>query len=142
MDNVYKKFIQEPEENGCIEAQYFKVELANLEYEDVIKLFNIKNIKDLTDNFVHIGDVDFTQDFKGSFNKQEIINHLVETYKFRLQNVANSRDCANYTIMDNNHQVGRNCLTFITDRIRYKIYNKYVQSLESKNNKTRFGTNL
>ena len=78
----------------------------------------------------------------GSFNKEEIVNHLRKVHNFRLENAENERDCANYTIVNNNKFVGRNCLTFITNRIRYKIYNKYVYSLECKSNKSRFGTNL
>jgi hypothetical protein len=38
------------------------------------------------------------------------------------------------TILDNNHLVGRNCLTFIettNGSVRYKFYNKFVQSMES-----------
>ena len=139
---VYKKFKLEPEQDSCVEAQYFKCELANLDYEDVIKVFNYKNIKqDLLKNFVYIGDIDFTCYFTGSFNKEEIVNHLREVHNFRLENAENERDCANYTIVNNNKFVSRNCLTFITNRIRY-IYNKYVHSLECKSNKSRFGTNL
>jgi hypothetical protein len=38
------------------------------------------------------------------------------------------------TILDNNKLVGRNCLTFIettNGSVRYKFYNKFVQSMES-----------
>ena len=77
IDRVYNKFKLEPEENRYVEAQYFKCELANLDYEDVIKVFSYDNIKnDLVNNFAYIGDIDFTCDFCGSFNKEEIINHL------------------------------------------------------------------
>jgi hypothetical protein len=39
------------------------------------------------------------------------------------------------TILDNNKLVGRNCLTFIetttNGTVRYKFYNKFIQSMES-----------
>jgi hypothetical protein len=108
---------------------------------------------------IYIHDVDFTRDYKGVFNKSNLIKYLI--YKgCRMQHCKGGRDknnnkedsdsdsgsdndeeeeeeehYRNITIMDNNKMVGRNCLTFIetTDNgcVRYKFYNKFVQSVES-----------
>jgi hypothetical protein len=32
-----------------------------------------------------ITDVDFTQDFNGVFNKDEVMEHLIEEHNFRMQ---------------------------------------------------------
>ena len=104
IDNVNKKFKLEPKEFGFVEAQYFKCELANLNYEDVINVFKYANIeKDLISNFVYIGDIDFTCDFCGSFSKEETIKYLREKHNFKLQNAENDSDCVECTIVDNNH---------------------------------------
>ncbi len=154
IEKVYKFFMDRlPEKQDELStgkreilAQYFKVELSSLDYKYVIDAFSKKNIKYLINNFVYIGDIDFTLDMQGSFNKQEIINYLLTQKNFRMQHVTEdneeNRNFYNGTILDNNHLVGRNCLSFMQDNIRYKVYNKFVQSIETKNNKDKIGTNI
>ncbi|KAK8889872.1 hypothetical protein M9Y10_034626 [Tritrichomonas musculus] len=66
----------------------------------------------------------------------DLINE--EIYNEEELNKINSRYNTNKpikTIIDNNNSVGANCLTFITNSsfgaVRYKFYNKFVQSKES-----------
>ena len=72
-------------------------------------------------------DIDFTLDFAGSFDKEDLKHHVDNP-------------------IDNNDTVGRNCLTWINDqntiKTRCKIYNKFVQSLESGSVRSRTGNHL
>ena len=46
--------------------------------------------------------------------------------------------------MDNDKQVGKNCLTFIHNKkcgkIRFKLYNKFIQSIESPSVRGKIGS--
>ena len=57
-----------------------------------------------------------------------------------------SYDLATHTIFDNEFKISRNCLTFIKHTnngdIRYKFYNKFVQSLESPSVKDLVGSHI
>ena len=57
-----------------------------------------------------------------------------------------SYDFATHTILHNNYKISRNCLTFIKHTnngdIRYKFYNKFVQSLESPSVRDLVGSHL
>ena len=57
-----------------------------------------------------VKDVDVTMDYAGSFDKGEVIDHLVENENFRVQG---SFDDASRTIVENDAMVGRNCLTYM-----------------------------
>jgi hypothetical protein len=91
------------------------------------------------DVFIH--DVDFTRDYKGVFNKDMVVRHLMQ-HGFGMQNTVVGEP----TIIDNNASVSRNCLTFIRDTdngtVRYKFYNKFVQSMESPSVRRRIGSHV
>jgi hypothetical protein len=67
-----------------------------------------------------------------------MIKHLLDL-GFRMES---SNTISNKTILNNNSSVGSNCLSFIQDNVRYKIYNKFWHSLEVKSNKAQVGTNI
>ena len=113
--------------------QMLKVDLDQFESDKVIEILsNTENLKFLSNNNIFINDIDFTQDFSGLINKEEVINWLLFNRDFRKQH---SYDLATHTILVNDFKISRNCLTFIKHTnngdIRYKFYNKFVQSLES-----------
>ena len=110
-----------------------KVDLDHLSSDKAIEILsNTENLKFLSNNNIFINDIDFTQDFSGVIKKEEVINWLLTNRDFRMQH---SYDLATHTILDNDFKVCRNCFTFIKHTnngdIRYKFYNKFVQSLES-----------
>jgi hypothetical protein len=137
--------------NGQI-AQLLKVSLANCSYEDVIRVIENPNLIDcLNKEGIFIHDIDFTRDYKGIFNKRELIQHLILELGFRMQNERKEEEGEDEeepttTILDNDDYVGRNCLTFITStangRIRYKFYNKFVQCVESPSVRTAVGNHF
>ena len=110
-----------------------KVDLDQFESDKVIEILSItENLKVLSINNIFINDIDFTQDYSGVIKKEEVITWLLNNRDFRMQQ---SYDLATHTILDNDFKISKNCLTFIKHTnngdIRYKFYNKFVQSLES-----------
>ena len=57
-----------------------------------------------------------------------------------------SNNDGDYVIMDNDKLVGKNCLTFIHNtehgKVRYKFYNKFVQSIESPSVRGKIGSHI
>ena len=124
--------------------QMLKVDLDQFESDKVIEILsNIENLNFLSNNNIFINDIDFTQDFNGLINKEQVIDYLINNRDFRLQG---SNNLATHTIMDNDFKISRNCLTFIKHTnngdIRYKFYNKFVQSLESPSVRDLIGSHI
>ena len=124
--------------------QMLKVDLDQFQSDTVIEILsNEENIKFLSNNNIYINDIDFTQDFSGLIKKEEVINWLLDNRDFRMQG---SYDLATHTILDNDYKVSKNCLTFIKNTnngdVRYKFYNKFVQSLESPSVKDLVGSHI
>ena len=120
------------------------VDLDQFESDKVIEILsNTENLKFLSNNNIFINDIDFTQDFSGLIKKEEVINWLLNIRDFRMQL---SYDLATHTILDNDFEISRNCLTFIKHTnngdIRYKFYNKFVQILESPSVRDLVGSHL
>ena len=121
-----------------------KVDLVQLPSDKVIEILsNTENLKFLTNINIFINDIDFTQDFSGLINKEEVITWLLINRDFRMQE---SYDLATHTILDNDLKISRNCLTFIkltsNGDIRYKLYNKFVQTLGSPSVRDLVGSHI
>lgn len=84
---------------------------------------------------IYIGDVNFTQDFKGVFNKEQLIEHLISEHRFRLRNRRVKEENQDHTMLENDNSIVGNCLSYIESglfgSVRSKCNNKFVQSLES-----------
>ena len=124
--------------------QMLKVDLDNFESDKVIEILsNTEKLKFLSNNNIFINDIDFTQDFSGIIKKEQVITWLLKNRDFRMQE---SFDLATHTILDNDFKISKNCLTFIKHTnngdIRYKFYNKFVQSLESPSVKDLVGSHI
>ena len=124
--------------------QMLKVDLDKFESDKVIEILsNTENLKFLSNNNIFINDIDFTQDFSGIIKKEQVITWLLKNRDFRMQE---SFDLATHTILDNDFKISKNCLTFIKHTnngdIRYKFYNKFVQSLESPSVKDLVGSHI
>ena len=112
----------------------YKVGCADIPITKIIKVLEKKDLRN--SKGIYLEDVDFTTDYSGSFNKEEIIDHLL-SIGYKLQNsVETTMDESIGTIAYNNYAVGRNCVSFLQSiggcTIRSKIYDKMVQMLESK----------
>ena len=110
--------------------QDYKVACPNVEYA---KAINFLRTADLATIGMVVKDFDVTMDYAGSFDKAEVIDHLVTKLGFSVQ----GQKCNTLqTIVDNDASVGRNCLTYMETTgdifTRKKVYNKMVQMLECK----------
>ena len=124
--------------------QMVKVDLDKIEVNKIFSTFSDPmKIKYLADNNIFINDIDFTQDFSGVINKENVIKHLLSRDDFRLQG---SSESAEHTILDNDFKISKNCLTFIKHTnngdVRFKFYNKFIQSLESPSVRGQVGSHL
>ena len=125
-------------ENGEI-RQYIKVALPDIGLEKIYNIItNTEVLATLNKEGIYINDIDFTQDFHGVINMQEVIEYLLQQDGFRMEGdeIEDSKEQKQTnTILNNNFYVGQNCLTFISvseyGSVRYKFYNKFVQSIES-----------
>ena len=118
-------------------VQQFKIACPNVDYFAVLEFLRSRKYE--TRGFI-LKDFDVTLDYSGSFDKDEVIEHLVGTKNFKVQG---EDDFASRVIIDNNRTVGRNCLTFMETvngiTTRQKIYNKMVQMLECKSVRSSVG---
>ena len=130
LDKVYGRLKTKETDETVYYVQEFKVACADKEYSDVLKFLRTNEYKIRN---IFLKDIDVTMDYAGSFDKDEVIQHLTTKKGFRVQ--GSTKD-ANRTILDNADQVGNNCLTYMETvdglTTRCKIYNKMVQMLESK----------
>lgn len=129
--------------DGNTIRQYIKVALPNEEQNVILDIITNRDvIESFNKEGLFINDVDITQDYKGVINKKNIIEYLLTKPNFRFaKEYMDAEDWEEFvdingcTILDNDNLVGGNCLTFISKSIygtvRYKFYNKFVQSLES-----------
>ena len=117
--------------------QEHKVACPNIDYAKVMEFLRTADLGTIG---MVVKDIDVTMDYAGSFDKEEVIEHLVANENFRMQG---EKDNATRTIVDNDSNVGRNCLTYMETVggicTRKKIYNKMVQMLECKSVRSSVG---
>ena len=127
-----------PDQNANKEAemyfeQVFKIACANVDY---FKVMDFLRKADYNGYGFYLKDVDITLDYSGSFDKYKVIDHLTSFEDFREQGSVGNEEEYPRTIIDNDAKVGKNCLTWMENvdgiTTRQKIYNKFVQNLESK----------
>jgi hypothetical protein len=92
-------------------AQMVKISLANCPYDKVLELITT-HTQELEEEGLYVHDIDFTRDYKGVFNKQNLIKYLIEEKNFRMEGENGEEEKP--TIINNNNLVSRNCSTFIT----------------------------
>ena len=86
--------------------QMLKVDLDQFESDKVIEILSNTENLNLSNNNIFINDIDFTQNFSGVINKEQVINWLLINRDFRMQQ---SYDLATNTILDNDFKISRNC---------------------------------
>ncbi len=88
---------------------------------------------------LYLKDFDCTIDCRGVFKRQEVFDYLKDKLGFGVRARSFSRKDVNSTILDNEIDVGNNCITWMTTikdssgkqfRVRLKLYLKLVQELE------------
>ncbi len=74
--------------------QEYKVSCADLEYEKVLQFLRKR---DYNDCGLLLKDVDVTMDYAGSFNREDVVNSMVQSHGFRCQGTSQDGD---KTILD------------------------------------------
>ena len=112
---------------SCYDQQY-KISCAEEEYGAVMGFLHSDNYNQ---HGVYFKDLDVACDFEGSFNKNDLVTYLVQEKGYRIQH--STSDYIKPTILLNEADVGRNCLTYMSnDGVRCHLYNKMVMMLEKK----------
>ena len=121
--------------------QKFKIACPNMDYATVMNF--LRNV-DYNGYGFFLKDVDVTIDYAGSFDKHECINHLTSFENFREQGSMQNGEEYPRTVVDNDTEVGNNCLTWMEEvdgiKTRQKIYNKMIQMLETKSVRSTVGS--
>ena len=121
-----------------------KVDVSNIPIQELQKY-----IKELEQALFTIGYyiycVDYTRDFSGTMDKEELAKYLIEEEDFRIEGDTSDMD-KNNIVLKNNSSVGRNVLTYLRrDRgsmQRVKFYNKIVSNLEAGEVRNSFGGHI
>ena len=135
-----KTICQKWEERNLIKAFavfVVKVDVSNIPIQEPQKY-----IKELEQALYTIGYyiycVDYTRDFSGTMDKEELIKYLMENENFKQENNlkdTEKTDANTKTILNNSSSVGRNVSTYLRreggNLQRIKIYNKIVSNLEA-----------
>ena len=121
--------------------QEFKIASPNIKYSTVMDFLRCGNYQG--HGFI-LNDIDITLDYAGSFDKHKCVQYLTTNKEFREQgSMLNGMEYPR-TILENDGEVGRNCLTWMEEvdgmKTRQKIYNKMVQMLESKSVRSDVGS--
>ena len=121
--------------------QKFKIACPNMDYATVMNF--LRNV-DYNGYGFFLKDVDVTIDYAGSFDKYKCINHLTSCEDFREQGSIQNGEEYPRTVVDNDKEVGMNCLTWMESidgiKTRQKIYNKMVQMLETRGVRSSVGS--
>ena len=122
-----------------------KIDVSNITFKSLqnnLKLFQNKLLLCSYSIFC----VDYTKDFSGTLNKNELINYLLSYGNFRMEK---SEDHGDYTILNNSKSAGNNTLTFIYDNYekykltyRGKLYNKPACNFEKSDVRSVIGGHI
>ena len=121
-----------------------KVDVSNIPIQELQKY-----IKELEQALFTIGYyiycVDYTRDFSGTMDKEELAKYLIEEEDFREEGDTSNMD-KTHIVLKNNGSVGRNVLTYIRrdgkSMQRVKFYNKIVSNLEAGEVRNNFGGHI
>ena len=70
--------------------QLLNVNLSNLEVDNVFGILeNNEKLSYLVKNKIFIHDINYTQDYKGVFNKKQVIKHLIDEHDFKDEGDSN-----------------------------------------------------
>ena len=100
---------------------------------------------------LYFKDFDTTIDCAGVFVRQELFDYLKNAMRFSVRGKKFKRSDGGSTLLDNEADVGLNCLTWMTNvrsddgkrfRVRLKVYLKLVQELEKASTRANIGQHV
>jgi len=128
-------FIRESQTHSC--KQVYKISCADENPHKVVNL--LQEPTTFGQYGVFLQEIDATMDLAGSFDKRTLEDYLLET-GLKMQNVDQTLFTG--TILDNDHFVGKNCLSYMENGRRFKLFNKFVQSMETNAVRDRVGNHI
>lgn len=108
----------------------YKVDLADICLQNLISQLDII-LRELAKDYFYLQDFDITQDLTGIFDKREMEKYLCENHSFVLEGRRREKEQQHRTIVSNDKTVGMDCLTWVYNGVRAKIYNKFVCQVTS-----------
>ena len=156
-DSSILKTIEEIEKNHLVRQKWeertldkafavfvVKVDVSNIPIQELQKY-----IKELEQALFTIGYyiycVDYTRDFSGTMDKEELAKYLIEEEDFKEEGDTSNMD-KNNIVLKNNLSVGRNVLTYLRrdggSMQRVKFYNKIVSNVEAGEVRNNFGGHI
>ena len=99
--------------------QEYKIATPNVNYVTVMEFLRNVNYKGYG---FFLNDVDITMDYAGSFDKYKCIDHITNFEDFREQGSMQNGEEYPRTVVDNDREVGKNCLTWMG----LKTVKKYI----------------
>jgi len=75
--------LNEPEEDITYYKQFYKIPCADLDIQEVYKIFCAANIKKYNNSGLYINDIDYTTDIKGCMCKEALIDYLVDNHNYK-----------------------------------------------------------
>ena len=121
-----------------------KVDVSNIPIQELQKYINELE-RSLSTIGYYIYCVDYTRDFSGTMDKQDLIKYLLEDGDFREEGDTSNMD-KNNIILNNSSSVGCNVLTYMRkdgdSMRRVKFYNKIVSNLEAGEVRNNFGGHI
>ena len=128
---------------GARAAAYFvaKLDVSELPFE-ALQAGLPQLQRQLVANGMALYQVDYTQDFSGTLDREELVRHLEEEHHFCYQGEPakeNTQGC----ILDNTDSVGNHVCTFVWSAgkraISTKFYNKLISQIEAGDVRGQFG---
>lgn len=115
----------------------YKVSFSQCSYDDALD-FCREYRTVLANKHIYVHEIDCTVDYACSFNKLELASYI--------EDLSDNRTGRRYTVINNDKTVGKNCLSFLCESngclVRVKIYNKFIQPMETRSLSCRIGTHI
>ena len=123
-----------------------KIDVSEIPIQELHNILPILE-EQLLGNGYGIYSIDYTRDFSGTLDRQELVDYLVQEHDFREQgDFASAIGNDTPTILDNTDTVGKHVCTWISTHNGYttrtKLYNKIVSNFEAGEVREQFGGHL
>ena len=121
-----------------------KIDLSNIPIRELQK-YIVELEQSLFTTGYYIYCVDYTHDFSGTMDKEELIEYLLQEEDFVEEGDVFSVEKTN-VVLKNDSSVGKNVLTYLRkggeNSLRIKFYNKIVSNLEAGEVRSLFGGHI
>lgn len=115
----------------------YKITLNEIDINKALKYLNDEYIDALNGKCIYLHDIDFTRDIGFSFDTDNLINEMIDKFDFHYDGEKHKRIIEK----DYNNEVSF-WIIYEDFEIRIKIYNKFIQTIESPSTRGAFGSHI